>query len=145
MSSLTILNRQNLVPDEKETDDRRHRSRSAVAEVATHRIAHHVANLRDRSSAGNYRMPNCSCDKSSVRIVLANLEDDLTHETNIGDLFRLGKPDSAAWVRLQAQRSKDGGCVINQRASFRDGLAPMSVGASQSSAILFNPWLKLIS
>ena len=102
VSSLTILNRQNFVPDEKKTDNLRHRSDFAVAEMAIHSVTHHGTNLREGSSLSRYGVPDRGCDKTTVHVVLANLEDDFTHRDSIADPFRFGKPDSAFGRPLSA-------------------------------------------
>jgi hypothetical protein len=102
MSSLTILNRQNFVPHEKKTDNLRLRSDFAVAEMASHSVTHHGTNLREGFSLSCYGVPDRGCDKTTVHVVLADLEDDFTHGDSIADPFRFGKPDSASNSPLHA-------------------------------------------
>jgi hypothetical protein len=47
-------------------------------------------------------VPDRGCDKTTVHVVLADLEDDFTHGDSIADPFRFGKPDSASNSPLHA-------------------------------------------
>ncbi len=60
-----------------QTNNFRHRAKSAVPKMATHRIAHHLPQFLNGLTLGGDGVPECGGDIPAVHLVLAHLKDDL--------------------------------------------------------------------
>jgi hypothetical protein len=70
---------QNFIPHKVQTNDLRHGSRNAVAEVTVDGVLHHGAKLFKRVALRDDAVPQRGGDISAIGFVLLNFENDLAH------------------------------------------------------------------